>query len=61
VLTLGTALLAAIFLREGVHANQESGDVTWQTSRQRVISAQASLRGIVINARAVRSKENLQR
>jgi multidrug resistance protein len=52
---VGVTLLAAIaLLREPEHAPAEAGDVAEASSRQRALSAQASLRGVVMRARVAR-------
>lgn len=54
LLVVGTSLLAIVLLREPKHAPAETGNVALESSRQRALSAQASLRGIVMQARAAR-------
>lgn len=50
----GTLLLALFALREPQRALERPVDVEQETSRQRALSAQASLRGIVLRAQAAR-------
>jgi multidrug resistance protein len=49
-----TLLLAVALLQEPRHVPVEVGDVALESSRQRALSAQASLRGVVLQARAER-------
>jgi MFS family permease len=54
VLLASTLLLALVVLREPQHAAEEKGDVVLESSRRRALCAQASLRGVVLQARAAR-------
>jgi DHA1 family tetracycline resistance protein-like MFS transporter len=47
-------LLAFVVLREPQRAPEEVGDVAVESSRRRALSAQASLRGVVLRAQAAR-------
>jgi MFS family permease len=49
-----TLLLAVVLLKEPRHVPVEVGDVALESSRQRALSAQASLRGVALQARATR-------
>ena len=50
-----TLLLAVATLKEPRHAAVAAGDVALESARQRALSAQASLRGVVMQARAARA------
>lgn len=54
-----TLLLALALLKEPRHAPAEVGDVAVESSRQRALSAQASLRGVAVQARAARETHAL--
>jgi multidrug resistance protein len=54
LLVTTTLLLAVLVLREPKHAPEERGDIVLEASRQRALGAQASLRGVVLRAQAVR-------
>jgi multidrug resistance protein len=49
-----TALLAVFALRERRRVVEKPGDVVLESARQRALSAQASLRGVVMSARSAR-------
>ena len=49
-----TLLLAVALLKEPRHVPVEVGDVALESSRQRALSAQASLRGVALQARTAR-------
>jgi hypothetical protein len=49
-----TVLLAIVVLKEPKHTPKEAGDVALAVDRQRALSAQASLRGVVLRAQAAR-------
>ncbi len=53
-LLAGTVALALVVLREPQRSPEESADVAVASSRQRALSAQASLRGVVLRAQAAR-------
>jgi multidrug resistance protein len=53
-LLAGTLLLALVALREPQRAPEAIGDVALESSRQRALCAQASLRGVVLRAREAR-------
>jgi multidrug resistance protein len=52
-------LLAFVVLREPQRAPEEVGDVAVESSRRRALSAQASLRGVVLRAQAARAARAL--
>jgi MFS family permease len=52
-----TALLAVFALKEPQRVVEKPGDVALESARQRALSAQASLRGIVMSARAARASQ----
>jgi MFS family permease len=54
LLVTTTLLLAVLLLREPKHVPEERGDIVLEASRQRALGAQASLRGVVLRAQAVR-------
>lgn len=55
LLLAATFLLAIVLLREPEHAPEERGDMVVESSRQRALGAQASLRGVVMRAQAARA------
>jgi DHA1 family tetracycline resistance protein-like MFS transporter len=54
ILTAVTVLVSAVLLREPKHVPEEVGDVALASARRRALSAQASLRGVVLRAREAR-------
>ena len=56
-LLAGLLLLAFVVLKEPQQAPEARGDVQVESSRQRALSAQASLRGVVLRARAAREAQ----
>jgi multidrug resistance protein len=56
LLVTGTLLLATLLLKEPEHAPEDRTDVRLESARQRALSAQASLRGVVLRARSARAE-----
>jgi MFS family permease len=54
ILVAGTAVLALVFLRSPRRADEGTQDIRWDISDQRCMAAQATLRGVVVRAKARR-------
>jgi multidrug resistance protein len=58
VLIVGSAVLGLFILREPKRVEGTPGDTSWEISRQRSLAAQASLRGLVLQASSTRQHKS---